>query len=492
MQIGRRPSIFNFVLASGLIAVLGGAERASAQCAAADINGSGTVDAQDLNAVLASWNTNDADSDVNGDGFVAGEDLLLVLAAWGNPCTTTWQANDYQLQVNGQPFFVKGVSYQPIPWGGSAKWPPNGDFYTPPWNAIWERDLPNIRSLNMNTIRTYNIDLAHGDHSAFFSACYGGGVAPVYVLVGFGELNTPVLYDPPNPTGFATAKENFTQLVQTYGSNPAIMGFIVGNEVNTNITRDMDSFWQGINELCGVVKTYAPGKLAILACVDDSMATIVAGENNPHLTHLDVWGINSYRGTSAPTSANFDILWSSFRNATNTSKRPLMLTEWGAPASSHTAAGDLQFDTATMNLLVDYITGHYNDITYNASTTTSNGAPSNPNSSNWAPVGVGSCYFAWSDEIWKMDDDHTGVQCPATVQQPGIATNAAFPGGWDDEECYGLHSIEADGTVCPPANRCTGGNPCPGPYNPCANQPYPPDILTPRDSATTLGNLMAK
>jgi len=85
MQIDRRPPIFNFVLVAVLLAVLGGGERASAQCAAADISGSGTVDGEDLAMLLAVWNTNNAAADINHDGVVEGADLTLVLASWG-PC----------------------------------------------------------------------------------------------------------------------------------------------------------------------------------------------------------------------------------------------------------------------------------------------------------------------------------------------------------------------------------------------------------------------
>jgi Glucanosyltransferase len=412
--------------------------------------------------------------------------------------STNWQANNYQLSVNGQPFFVKGVCYSPVPWGGDSNWLPYGDFFTPPWSAIWERDLPQMRKLNMNTIRTYNIDTATGDHSDFFSACYNSGENPVYVLVGFGQLNDVGLYDPPNPTAFATTLQNFTQMVQDYGSNPAILGFIVGNEVNNSATIASDTFWQNINQLCEVVHQYAPGKLAILSCVDDSMQTIQAGETNTKLTSLDVWGINSYRGNSSPQTANFDVLWSSFQTATVNSKRPLMLTEWGAPVSSHNPpvsgndGGQLQFDTATMTALVQYINGHYTDITYNAGTTTNNGGKSNPNAPNWAAVGVGCCYFEWSDEWWKLDTYYQNTQCPATVQQPGVSQNGAFPGGWGDEESFGLNQITPDASLCPPNQRTTPpGGGCPGSWNFSTNQPYPPDILTLRSSGQTLAQLMA-
>jgi len=75
MQIDRRPPIFNFVLVAVLLAVLGGGERASAQCAAADISDNGVVDTEDLTLLLVVWGTNNADADINGDGVVEGDDL---------------------------------------------------------------------------------------------------------------------------------------------------------------------------------------------------------------------------------------------------------------------------------------------------------------------------------------------------------------------------------------------------------------------------------
>jgi len=85
MQIDRRPSIFNFLLVGVLLAVLGGGERASAQCAAADINNNGVVDGTDLTELLSAWGTNNADADIDGSGVVGGTDLTALLASWG-PC----------------------------------------------------------------------------------------------------------------------------------------------------------------------------------------------------------------------------------------------------------------------------------------------------------------------------------------------------------------------------------------------------------------------
>jgi hypothetical protein len=52
---------------------------------AADFNGDGAVDGNDLGFLLAAWGPNAGPADLNGDGFVDGNDLGFVLASWG-PC----------------------------------------------------------------------------------------------------------------------------------------------------------------------------------------------------------------------------------------------------------------------------------------------------------------------------------------------------------------------------------------------------------------------
>ena len=49
----------------------------------ADINGDGTVNGQDLAALLGAWGSKGGAADVNGDGLVNGADLAALLGSWG-------------------------------------------------------------------------------------------------------------------------------------------------------------------------------------------------------------------------------------------------------------------------------------------------------------------------------------------------------------------------------------------------------------------------
>ena len=62
----------------------------AAPACAGDVNGSGGVDVDDLNAILSAWGTNVGIGDprdlANGDGVVDVDDLNVVLGNWGASC----------------------------------------------------------------------------------------------------------------------------------------------------------------------------------------------------------------------------------------------------------------------------------------------------------------------------------------------------------------------------------------------------------------------
>jgi hypothetical protein len=75
----------------GVIASLSAVAPVRAQSAcAADRNGDGVVNANDLALVLSSWGgCSGCAGDTNSDGFVDGVDLALILNRWGASCAPT-------------------------------------------------------------------------------------------------------------------------------------------------------------------------------------------------------------------------------------------------------------------------------------------------------------------------------------------------------------------------------------------------------------------
>lgn len=198
-----------------------------------------------------------------------------------------------------------------------------------------------------------------------------------------------------------------------YGGHPAVMGFVVGNENNNAVTRENCKYWQWIDDVARAVKQAAPLKLTSTTVVDDSMDTPTAAQRCNALPSLDVWGINSYRGN---TEHGFDNLFDTYSEV---SAKPLLITEFGSPGTTHDAQGEIVSLPQNGKGQADYLAAHWRDIAAHA----------NKCSGGYA--------FQWVDEWWK------GNYWLELNPSP-CAPNPGFPGGWGDEEGFGLVAVMPD------------------------------------------------
>ena len=149
---------------------------------------------------------------------------------------TNWTLDGYRMKVNGQPFFAKGVSYSPVPWGSCPSFLPFGDFTIDTWKSIWTRDLPLMRNNSVNLLKTYNtLDAAQlkqggfpitwdHSHKGFLDACWNGGDKPIYVLMGYAppKNDMHIFYQedwskPANVAARAAMQTNLVTLATDYG-----------------------------------------------------------------------------------------------------------------------------------------------------------------------------------------------------------------------------------------------------------------------------------
>ena len=362
------------------------------------------------------------------------------------PPATGYTVQGRQILFNGNPYVAQGVCYSPLPIGANFGWPPIGDFFTPFWHAIWERDLPRMKAIGINAIRLYsttpwadpiNPSSAANSHIAFLDACQAHGIsvwAAYPIDSGAYGNNTPGYKDILNQGVAAIATE--------MANHPAVVGFIIGNELNSAATRSDPNWWAWLDGLAATAKTNAPNKLTMMALVDDSMITVQAAHTYGNgAPHFDVFGINSYRGTE---TSGFDVLFSSYASADS---RPLLITEWGCPASGRDASGKIIELPNRAQAQANYLRSHWLDISNNLSTCS------------------GGYIFEWQDEWWKNGDP--------VVHDPAVPTgaNPAFPGGWDDEEWFGLHAVALNNRPASEPNYNNGQN---------------PDLLTSRAAVDTL------
>ena len=210
------------------------------------------------------------------------------------------------LLVNGEPFTIKGVDYSPVPIGVDPETTsPYGDYFTPNYSPIYERDLPLLRQMGANTIRPWVWNNGNG-HSDFLNKAYNNGIKPVYVIITFWM--DPLLYpDISSPDAREKIKADFRAMVAAYKNHPAVLMWSIGNELNSpKMYGDkLNDLFSLINEMAYEAHKeegayYHP---VIIPLADiDLINTIATYE--PLMTDLDIWGANIYRGASFGTLFN--------------------------------------------------------------------------------------------------------------------------------------------------------------------------------------------
>jgi hypothetical protein len=413
--------------------------------------------------------------------------------------------------------------------------------------------------------------LKHPTHKPFLDKLWNNGVKPIYVWIG---LSVPL--DLVQPGFNADRKANLRQfyrytakwLAKKYGDHPAVIGFIVGNEIDTAGTTPHSEFWETLNDLNAVIKASAPDKLTAVTFhdTDDYNRTITDGRFNgqrgPAVYESDVWGFNPYTNPEPPGN-----LFTRFRdNIVNTGHvKPLMYGEFGTPADMHmvsqnaakaypipwvgvnfvweenpppaqclnqqagkepppgsggngpdaeaalgqTIALELPAKAGSYKLpkdLAQYFAGSGSKegdslvaadqadwIADFWNVTLRHKASNGPDRDPMLLYSSGGYVFEWRDEWWKGNEGHpcfhsiSGNQdcgsrwqgCPAGCNNTGAA-NVVFPGGWGDEEWFGVTGAKPQGRTLTP---CEVINPSTGKLK------GGPDILIPRAPVAALYEL---
>jgi hypothetical protein len=278
------------------------------------------------------------------------------------------------------------------------KWVPMGPSDYSKWRTLDWTVGPHVRFGDKAAPRGFAAYPAHDGGDQFLDLCWNGGVKPIYVMIGIAVdpwLALPFTNRNPGRSRDVRAfmARTVKWLAQRYGYHPAVLGFAIGNETNVPTGYGTDSYleyWRYLNSLGQIVKRYAPNKLTLSAfadypvkkysllvtplvefkdqrriqpgaetvpvCVEADGTQLSADCSSPRrrrayppdVYSLDVWGFNTYFKPESKELAEFKryIVEGRYTNGgaigTNTPNpvpRPLIWTEWGAPASSRVRPG---------------------------------------------------------------------------------------------------------------------------------------------------------
>ena len=220
-------------------------------------------------------------------GLFAG----LHLAAEPSKVSVNKEGDQFQLTLNGKPFFINGV-------GGT-------------------QHLSDLRALGGNSIRTWGIEsLAEPvDGKPLIDRAQELGLM---VTAGIWVQQQRKGFDYDDPKAVDTQREAVRQAVRSYKDRPALLIWGLGNETEGPMSDGSDlRVWKELNVLAGIVKQEDP---------NHPVMTVIAGAGGVKIKNLlaycpniDILGVNAYGSAAGVGKAVVSQGWD----------RPFILTEFG-------------------------------------------------------------------------------------------------------------------------------------------------------------------
>jgi hypothetical protein len=400
----------------------------------------------------------------------AGAGAKSATTGKGNADTTQFTVSGRNIELDGKPFFIKGVDYGNNQIDSYADSNPLDNANEP----IWRPDLDAMRAAGVNSVKVYNVTLTSfkpyeeiiggfnklrpyetGKINKFLKAAWNNGDHPIYVVLSvfFGGVNVT------EPKYLNALNAVYKLMATEYGDFPAVMGVSIGSEINSEEYINQKSWWQNLNKIDNATKNgfTAAGaeKITTTTMVDDNLNTVRAGELAGF--KADTWGLDVYRGR---TMTNI------FNQISSDTQKPVIIAEYGASAAYYPKSSAIYNDSTgrcdnypegtgkkpffglpppkpwedatelpksgnpQMPFLVNLVKSNANAI-YEHRATTGTGVTS------------GGFYFEWNDEWWKSGWPFSHI---GGFEGNKIVDNANFPGCYDDQAWFGLNSDKRNGT----------------------------------------------
>ncbi|MHB8585846.1 MAG: glycoside hydrolase family 2 TIM barrel-domain containing protein [Thermoplasmatota archaeon] len=296
--------------------------------------------------------------------------------------------------LNGTPFLVKGVAYNPIPIGQTDGY----DWYAHP--EIYTPDLAAIHAMGANTVRLYHTTTNIEEGRAFLDAAHRAGLM---VLI---EDPTTGSADASNLTLQAITTQRVMTLVNGYKDHPALLGYLLGNEVDRNYkgTNILD-WYHYLDSLAVKIHGTDPNHpVGSAFTAGEQFLTFPSAS-----PHVDFYGANLYMLNPGQITGYFQLAHTRMPN------RPVLVTEFGCDVwnvNNQTEYGTIQaamLERMWLEIAADHTGG--------------------------SRQSAGGAVFEWVDEWWKSGSPsvHTGAN---TWTSPSIQSNV--PDGSFSEAWMGI------------------------------------------------------
>lgn len=310
------------------------------------------------------------------------------------------------LMVDGKPFLIKGVGYQPVPIGMDI-WPDAPEYmYSDP--CIIARDVNGdgesqgyLPKMNANTVRLWMTLPDSG--KALLNALEEEGM---YAIMGFyvnSSGDEPGI-DYSDPCIIERYTEDMNEYVNRFKDHPAVLMWAIGNENNLHYDGNLADWYKLANQLARVAyevegPNYHPTMVVNGSAMD--FGSTDCNSDDANLNYVDIWGHNAY---------TYYDYHSYFCYYDKISAKPLVITEYG------TDARDKVNNREYEDVQAQWDVHEWEQIRENC---------------------LGGTIMAYSDEFWKSGD-------PCSHDYGGYFADT-HPDRFSNEEWYGIMAIEDDG-----------------------------------------------
>lgn len=375
---------------------------------------------------------------------------IIQQRGYGAVHAVQYENKQWQLIVDGKPFFVHGVNYTPTPIGQhiadvANQWMrddsdengrPDAPYDT--WVDANKNnhqdtdekavgDFALMRGMGANAIRLYRssqgLEYDPGEFNKEvlrdLTATYGVRVI-MGDFVGAYTIGSGATWDAGTDYTNPVQLQNMRGLIKSYVNDhkkePYVLMWLLGNEnlmpsdysgvnaTRTQAARQVEAYLKFIDEIAEMIHQIDPDHPVAVGNLD----LLYLDDYAKFAPHVDIFGANSYRGNKG-----FGNLWRSVQQSFD---RPVLITEYGCDAYDSRAQKENEKDQAL------YHEAAWQDI------------DSQRAGGLWEGNAIGGVIFEYVDEWWKS---HNGSKSTheATKDSP-----MAFPDGWASEEWYGMVS----------------------------------------------------
>lgn len=294
--------------------------------------------------------------------------------------------NHYQLIVEGKPYFVRGVCYNPIPIGQNHEY----DWWSDPAQP-WMIDGKLMKEMGVNTIRVYQVGQDPESVKKVIRDLYNNFGIRVILghWLGFWEYPCP-LYG--SKAFQEKVKNEVMEMVRLYKDEPGVLMWILGNEnnyscmgtVNAWSTPEIDTepdpqkqkkmrlelYYSFVNSIAREIRKIDPNHPVALG--NGELIGLDAAKDV--CPDIDLVACIIYRGKT------FGNLFNSLRA---TFDKPLLISEFGADSY------DAYKQKEDQNMQAFFLESQWRQIYNNRA----------------GAAGAGNCLggttFEWTDEWWK-------------------------------------------------------------------------------------------